>query len=173
MWFFCRIEDAGCAVGPFDSAFGGYPSWQRAAAAGFHDARWAEDADVVEVGCGGADEVDAPHPGAHGGVDGAGERVGFAAAPAARKSHTDQSSAGGSWASRAVNNQSSGDPAPVSVSSMCHCAPVLSIHNTASKTRRVGIGTWRCPSPSSRSSRSNRQIRLLERTQSSSRFNSF
>src|SRR5262249_2675048 len=23
---------------------------------------------------------------------------------------------------------------------MCHCAPVLSIHNTASKTHRVGIG---------------------------------
>src|SRR6266498_3574769 len=26
--------------------------------------------------------------------------------------------------------------------SMCHCAPVLSIHSPASSTRRVGIGLW-------------------------------
>ena len=68
--------------GPFDAAFGRYPARQRAASCGFHDAGGSEDVDVVQIGGGGADEVDAADAGANRGVDCPGERVGLAAAPA-------------------------------------------------------------------------------------------
>src|SRR5215831_8472796 len=80
---FAREEHAHCAVGPFQPSPRGHPTRPRITAAGREYTALAFDVDIVKVGRGWGDEVNALYASAHRSMNRCRHRVRFAGAAAA------------------------------------------------------------------------------------------